>query len=259
MDGGDFIGGMEAFLRARLGLGFQTSDLFAVPIQLPNDRSHVEKILTILKPEILAIAEHERADMVLYCEQAGLTTRNLTGLVDVGYSGTIQTCLQKILGYPLTGFYMATSERVNAVRKGFGLAFGCFQDAAYGEVMPKGLNYKTVLLEALLTAPHGQLARFEKDDSGAAVPVYLVGGNSQAKFSELSIVFEGGVAYCRDLLATAGSDVLTAILPARRKAFCALDSVLDGRIRVTSRISEALYLEDHFCGNGEIRGLRRLA
>ncbi len=255
LDGGGFRGSVEQFLRARLGLAFEEPIHFPIPVRLPNDRAYLEKVLTILRPSIVERAESERAAMVAYCREAGFNREDLVGLVDIGYSATIQRGLQRILGIPLTGFYMATQPRAIAVRDSHGQAYGCFQDAIYGDMAPLGFLDRTILLEALLTAPHGQLAKFETSDLGVVGPVYLAEGYSQANFSILNTIFEGGLAYCKDLVKTAGVDVLGAILPARQSAFCALNAVFARQLKLSEHISRALFLEDDFCGNGEIKCL----
>jgi hypothetical protein len=252
IDGGGFNGTVEEFMKARLGLEIQWPSKFILPVSLPRDRDYLVRILTILRPQILSQAEQERDAMLCYCEQAGLLGKEQIGLVDAGYSGTIQSGLQMILRRPLVGFYMLTSPRAANVRKAGGLAFGCFQDALYGDMRPDGFMRKTLLIEALLTAPAGQLANFEKDSSGGASPVYLDNGLSQDNFHCLERIFQGALDYCIDSIQSAGRQVLGAIVSARGNSFNGLNAVLSGNIRVSKRIASSLYLEDNFSGNGEI-------
>jgi FMN phosphatase YigB (HAD superfamily) len=251
-EAGGFQGSAESLLRARLGYTINWTRRLVFPVRLPKDREYVQRILRILQPQIVARAAVERAAMVAYCRQVGLLEEEPIGLVDVGYSATIQHGLQQILGRPLSGFYMATSSRAAAAQQGGGRAYGCFQDALRGDMRPEDFMHRTVLLEALLTAPHGQLARFELDGEGWAKPVFLDGGISQRGFSVLERIFQGGLDYCRDSIEAAGREVLGAVPPARQSAFAAFEAVFAGTIRVSARLAQAMYLDDTFCGNGEI-------
>lgn len=252
IDGADFEGTVEDFMKVRLGLELQWPSKFVLPVSLPRDREYLSRILTILAPQILSRAEQECDAMRCYCQQVGLLEGELVGLVDVGYSGTIQAGLQLILSRSIVGFYMVTSPRVSKVTAGGGLAFGCFQDALYGDMLPDGFMRKTLLLEALLTAPHGQLAKFERAMSGVAEPIYLENGVSQHKFHCLERIFEGALNYCVDSIESGGREVLGAIIPARLNALNCLDAVLSGEIRVSEHLSSSLFLEDNFTGRGEI-------
>jgi FMN phosphatase YigB (HAD superfamily) len=256
LETGSFSGPVETFLDARLGLDLEPVDLFALSVRVPEDSDYLERILHILEPLLVPRAKHERDAMLAYGRQTGLLGDGPLGLVDIGYSGTIQAGLQEVLRRPFTGFYMATSERVSVVTKAGGLAFGCFQDVLRGEVANDDFMPKTVLIEALLTAPHGQLSHFRLDASGTAVPVHNPGGKSQAHFSDLIPIFEGGLDYCRDMIRVMGRDGIGDLLPARLAALRGLDAVLSGRIAIGDRLKDTLYLEDWFCGNGEIPGLR---
>ena len=258
-DRGGFRGTVESLFRARLGYDLNWPSRFVLPVRLPEDRTYVQKLLEILRPQLLARAQVERVAMRAYCESVGLTSGAEVGLVDIGYSGTIQTLLQLILGRPLAGFYMATAPGVASVRAGGGEAYGCFQDALRGDMRPDGFMRKTVLLEALLTAPHGQLSHFELDESERASPVFTEPGVSQRYFSALERVFEGGVDYCLAAIEAGGREMLGAIVSARGSAFLPLEAAFAGDIRVGEAIAEAMYLDDAYCGNGEIAGLPEAA
>jgi len=121
---------VEGFLKARMGLKLEWSSKFAVPVRLPKDREYLARLLMILRPQILEKAEQERDAMLCYCDQVRLLEDGLSGLVDAGYSGTIQGGLQSILARPMIGLYMLTSLRAAKVRSAGGLAFGCFWDIA---------------------------------------------------------------------------------------------------------------------------------
>jgi FMN phosphatase YigB (HAD superfamily) len=254
-DHGGFQGSVEALFHARLGYAPNWGSRFAIPVRLPADRSYVQRLLEILKVQLVERAATERAGLVSYCETMGLGSGGPLGLVDIGYSGTIQGLLQLILGRPLSGFYMATVPGAAAVRSGGGEAYGCFQDALRSDLRPEGFQRKTVLLEALLTAPHGQLSHFEREAPGGARPVFMANGVSQRHFSMLQRVFEGGLDYCTTVIDTGGVEVLEAIEPARTSALVPVDAAFGGRVRVSENLAQALSMEDAFSGNGEVSGI----
>lgn len=251
---GCFDGSVPEFLAARLGFDLPASALVS-QVALPRDAAFVEAVISTLAEPIREQARSEAAALRTYLRDIGCFEDGAAGIVDIGYSATIQSGLQDILGLPLAGYYMFTAKRAEVVRRRDGLAFGCFQDSLFGGSMPEGFMRKTVLLEAFLTSPQGQLSHFRTMPDGRALPVFREGGRSQAHFALLEAMYEGALRYARDLIKLGGRDVFTAVSPARRAAFIGLDAVLDGRLPIGNAIADAMFLEDAFSGNGEIRAL----
>lgn len=86
-------------------------------------------------------------------------------LVDIGWKGTIQDNIRKVLGeeYTVRGFYFGLNENANRSEDNqkYGLIFDCMR----GSKNNKALSYNYVYLESVFAANHGQTVgyRFEND------------------------------------------------------------------------------------------------
>lgn len=224
----------------------------AQPITLPDDQARLDRFLTAHRDAIVRHATLERDAFVEYCRRQGVLDEPGVALVDAGYSGTIQHALQRILDRPVIGLYMATAPKIRQVAEKGGLAFGCFQDAGYRDMRPDGfLNY-TVLLEALLTAPHGQVTRFTSDADGNPQPDFRAPGLAQQKFAHLEQIFAGVEQYAQDLVAAGGKDILSAVAEGLPPMTLLSRLVFDGLLQIDRTVLDALSLEDQFSGNGEV-------
>lgn len=263
---GGFDGTVGDFLAVRLGIGAAQlaqpgtdaqadaalADALAQPITLPADQAHVDRFLTTHRDAIVRHATLERDAFVEYCRRQGVLDEPGIALVDAGYSGTIQFALQRIFERPIIGLYMATAPKIRQVTEQGGLAFGCFQDAAYRDMRPDGfLNY-TVLLEALLTAPHGQVTHFTSDAGGNPQPAFRAPGAAQQKFAHLEQIFAGVEQYAHDLVAAGGKEILSAVAEGTPPMALLSRLVFDGVLQIERTVLDALSLEDQFSGNGEV-------
>ena len=250
--GAGFNGSLEAFLLARLGF---------VPdaalghghhrISFPRDADLVRCMIELMGDGIAAHGAGALRAFTAYAAQIGLTGPGPLGFVDVGYSGTMQTAIQTALGRPLIGLYMGVSQDAAQVRTGGGHAFGAFAD---GNVADFTGGYG-LMLEAFLTAPHGQVTGY--DDAVPATPLFRHDGLSQDLFPTLERIYDGVEQYALSLIRCWGPDLLD--LPFRPEAATAmLQAVRDRRIRLSPELMAALSVEDDFCGNGEIAVFRHL-
>jgi FMN phosphatase YigB (HAD superfamily) len=249
---GGYTGSIADFMRARLGFSLATTEDLHACIRIPGDEDRLAAALLRYEPRLRGQSRRERRALRSYLEQIPALAHERVGFVDIGYSATIQTGLQKLLDRPFVGNYMGTSSRACQVRDQGGLAFGCFQDAIYHDQWRDFMS-KTVLLEALLTAPHGQVKFYAEGLDGNPLPVLREPGQSQRGFATLEQIYAGAAAYVEELLEAGGADALEASSHARDAAFAGVDAVLSRRVRVGRDLAAALFLEDDFSGHGEIK------
>jgi hypothetical protein len=212
-------------------------------IALPRDNDLVRCMMELMREQIVAHGQHAAEAFTAYARASGMTPGIRAGFVDVGYSGTMQSAIQGILGQNLVGLYMGVSEAAAQVRRLGGHAFGAF---AEGDVGSFTGGYG-LMLEAFLTAPHGQVIGYDQDHA----PVFRHDGQSQKQFATLERMYQGAEAYALTLMRTYGPDLLD--LPFRPEvATSMLQAVRDGRLKLSSGLMASLAVEDDFCGNGEI-------
>lgn len=239
-----FDGTLGDLLRARLGLEVKSAAAHKRLI-LPQDAAQGRKMVESLQDEILAQAEPEALAMRAYLEQQGLAEGEVA-VVDVGYRATIQKGLQQVLGRGLTGFYMGCFPEADAVEASGGAISGFF-GARLDPMGHHPLVRHAILLEALLTAPEGQLQRFVVDEDGRAQPQLKAPNLTKDEAAVLAQMHAGARRCLEDLLAWYGPEIVEA----KVDPLAALEPVValaEGRLRAPAEVLSALKVDDAFCG-----------
>ncbi|MCQ8278948.1 hypothetical protein NFI95_10870 [Acetobacteraceae bacterium KSS8] len=253
LKGAGFNGSLQDFLLARIGfaanasLGFQR-----VKLSLPRDNELLRCTMDLLRDPIEAHGARAAQGLRAYAEAAGIG-QGPSAFVDVGYSGTMQAALQRVTGVPLVGLYMGVSHAAAQVREAGGHAFGAFAD---GDVADFTGGFG-LMLEAFLTAPHGQVVGYDTEATPPA-PLFRSVGYSQTVFSQLERFYAGAERYALDMLRCWGADMLDLHYPPSA-ATAMLAALRNGRLRLDPLLTASLSVEDDFCGNGEIAVFRRNA
>jgi FMN phosphatase YigB (HAD superfamily) len=247
-----FNGTLRDLLRHRLGLEFD-GDAAVVDwqIALPRDRERLRAALEALRPVIVRHAAQEREKLTAYARQSGMLEPGPQAVVDIGYSATIQKGLQTALAIPLTGFYLATFDAARHVDQGGGQAFGCL-----AEFIPPFASHHPalrapILMEAFLTAPHGQVNGF-RDEQGRIAPIFKAAPHSAEETPILIRLQDGALDYCLELLDTYGPDLLYADIPdAPPQEFVRMAT--EGALAFPDEVLAILRVEDEYCGNGNVQ------
>lgn len=249
----------EIFLSERYGLEVsdQTKrELVEAGVVPPNgmvsvydgDVTGVRKLLDHLAPKIYANAEAEFKDMSNYLLEAGLSGDSRQALVDVGYSGTIQKFIMKLLSRKIDGFYLATEEKASSIEAEANVTI----DACFAKNVKKSTNAPAIflhsfLLEKLLSADDAQILKYQNGK-----PVFrALRQQEQASRPVRQEVQEGALEFVRDarrLRHEMMSDL--NLLPA--------DAVLPFEMFATEFHDEAkeflsrIALDDDYCGRGVV-------
>lgn len=163
----DYKGKVSTFLSERFGLEkihLEKDNHIA----LPGDEGDVIANLAGMADSILRRSSYERDTYCRYLKSLLGDTFNWDSalLIDVGYAGTIQYYLMKILDRPLNGRYLATEYNIKPLK----LGGSCL--SLYSFKTSKLFENTQLFLEAVTAAPFGQLICFEKDGESGVVPIY---------------------------------------------------------------------------------------
>ncbi|WP_430459477.1 hypothetical protein ACQUQU_09685 [Thalassolituus sp. LLYu03] len=164
-------------------------------VKLPSEAVRIEKVLTdisqLFRSELQAKSE-------LYAEYLkGLGFRNgPLNVLDIGFTGTIQTLLSAMTGESTIGHYMVTTSRAKDTD-----SCQYYGHLSSGQSFGKGYPMidRSLYLESVLTAPHGQI-----------IDIFSVNGQSRFGFAQktraqhhfeiLQQINEGAVSYMQDVL-----------------------------------------------------------
>lgn len=165
----DYSGTLDDLLFHRLNITIDDEILSNIEITMPNDLDNVMALINGKIPEIYKLAQKEREAYLTYTNSV-LKKDKKWVVIDVGYSGTIQYFLAKLLAKEIGGLYLCTSNNIKP------LEIGCSCEQIYGFTKEKGFSdvqKKSLYLEAALQAPYGQLIKFELDEkNNQSIPVY---------------------------------------------------------------------------------------
>lgn len=118
-----------------------------------------------------------------YLEQEGLNNFDTINVIDIGWGGSIQASIQKILNKKVRGYYLGT---INRGDYDFNLnSFGYLFDQD-NDIYDKSMIFSQVMMyELIFSAPHGSVNRYEEKD-GKIVPVL----KKQDDYSEIVDKFQ---------------------------------------------------------------------
>lgn len=188
----EFTGTIRQFFHNILEVDYIEEDF---QILLPQDKDKVKKELKRYMPQILKVAESWKDAYLKYVENIipNYQTANLV-IADLGYSGTIQYQLTKMLNREFEGYYVTNSNHVKRYHKNSKLNF--LFDIKENVDYQKFYAY-SLLLEFFLSAPYGQLQHFVlKNDK--AIPVYNKETFSEVKKEKVERMYRVIVRYMKD-------------------------------------------------------------
>lgn len=212
-------------------------------IVLPRDIDNVMNILSPFMQEIIDTASSERNAYKMYLTEVTADPGNAV-LVDVGYSGTIQYFLSKMLERKVDGFYLSTWVDKKPER------LGCNCTAAFPVLDPSEefinpIFKNQLFLEAFLKAPFGQLIRFEYLD-GKVQPVYKT---DNEVLEDIFLMQKGALSFAEDYWR-----IINKYAPEERIngrfASESFDLMLNGKV-MGKRVAACLNVSDDYCSNGK--------
>ncbi len=243
---GIYAGDLSALLRHRTGFVAPSHlGLDRFEVKLNEDAAVIERVINRLAPEIGEHAAGVRQRFLAYAHQEGLTKDKTFGVVDVGYSATIQKMMQATLGRPLIGFYMAAFDSANAVEEAGGFAFGCISENAKPWTSPMPALKYSLAVEAFLTAAHGQVVDYSVGDR--VEPVFKADRRRAADLALLAEMHDGAERYVTETLTLYGPELLLTEMPLKGPQEF-LRMVMEGEIAVDVESMKGLGVEDDFTG-----------
>ena len=237
-----YNGTLKKLFFYRLGYNYNGKDK---TITLPKEKNKVKKIIEEKEQEILQIAKRENANYKKYLNKS-LKDWNKKDfcVIDLGYSGTVQYFLSKMLNRKISGKYFVVSNNVKP------LEIGCKVESCFNENVKdknNANNYiylNSLLLEAFLTAPEGQLRCFDDDGN----PIFNEKVLTAEDLEMLNQIYLGIVTYLEETYKLLKEGI--------KKYKNSTNNVLEIYklfFQVKSKLPKEFYkvfkIEDMYCGN----------
>ncbi len=159
-----YTGRASNLLKERFGLKLRGKDFYIRSME--KDESKVLLLLSDYIEELLNNSIEEKRNYIEYLKQEFTSIESLRDatLVDVGYAGSIQYYLMKMLHQQLEGCYMLTEYKIKPA------AINGICRSLYSLWTEPVFDQTTLFLEAITAAPHGQVIKFTKSE-GKMMPV----------------------------------------------------------------------------------------
>lgn len=189
----EYIGNLVSFFYRRFDMKIRETNF---DFKLPADKEMVKPYLLKYKKQIIKKSEENKIAYTKYIEDniKNYRNKNLT-IIDLGYSGTIQYELSKMLGREFNGIYATNSNSVKRYSKHSNLKF--VFDINENKEYEKIYSY-SLLLEFFLSAPYGQLQYFNIKN-GKSIPVYNDEIMDENKKKILKSMYKIVIEYFKDV------------------------------------------------------------
>ena len=251
---GGYQGSLGDMLRARMGIPSEILNpaLSNRYIKLPEDRASVEEMIRSQSEALRFHCANSARMLKNYLAQEGMENAKRAGVVDLGYSATIQKSLQRLLQRPLAGYYFGIAPAAQQAIEEGGFVSACFGEEKIGTPLPDIIKC-SILLESFFAAPTGQVDGYV-ERGGQVFPVYTNEPESGEAYSELELAAQGMRDYCLDLVRAYGGEVLLMEIQ-NSEALKPLLGIIDGWAEIPAALRRGLLVDDDFCGNGVLDAL----
>ena len=211
---------------------------------------HLKPLLDFLKEDIINEAKIEKQTLMMYLEQVNINSNQTSSVVDVGYSGTIQKALNKLLMKPIHGYYFATMvSHIEGLENNI-MIKGCYVDNCKSKFHDSKLFSHSFELEKLLSADDPQIIKYIIDEN-----INLKGKFKDLSEEELATrsiraqLQQGAIDFVHDsvdIRKNMYNDFNPSLLIADilYKEFC---FTLQTK---SNKVLEELILDDDYCGRG---------
>ncbi len=218
-------------------------------IELPRDFDIVKRVIDDNYDIIMNQVKMEKENYLRYINSlsSSIYSKNLN-FVDLGYTGTAQYYLSKLLNKKITGKYFALSDKILPLEIGCKVD-SCYNDDIHDPNILEGTIYRyALLLEGFLTAPVGQLKYIDEN----LKPHYTYDDNKD-RIKILDEIYRGITELIDDMISIYGKDLLDVkfnrdVIENNYKVFAKETGKLNSEMK---RVFE---IDDYYSCNGVING-----
>jgi FMN phosphatase YigB (HAD superfamily) len=226
------------------------SDVLNQFIIIPRDHAFLYEVIESVWEIVRKESEIERQTLIRYYDEMMHSNLKKIGIVDIGYSGSVQKSLINLFGQSFAGYYFVTSEKVkkisnNNICKGY---YGEF--AELDSVSCPPIYKYSLLMEAILIAPEGQLIRFIETPTGI-IPIFKQQTiQDKNNYSVINQIHTGIIDFVLDMIELFGISALDIEFP-KDKIQTIYQMVINKEIDI-GELKNNFIVEDDFSGLGNL-------
>jgi FMN phosphatase YigB (HAD superfamily) len=212
---------------------------------------HLIPLLQSLEPEIISRAQIERSALLQYVSDKGLAIDDRQAVVDIGYGGSVQKYLNRLLATKVHGYYMMTEERSLEVARDHAVVIRAsfFENIDTSTTLPI-LYERSFAIEKLLSSDDPQVEYYDMDSSGNANGHFRPLTNEETGCNEIrQSIRQGASDYALDSLKIRKT-MLPDFQPSCWTAQALMETFLAHRSQQEEHLLSKIILDDHYCGRG---------
>lgn len=233
--------------------GFENlEDIEDFEVVLPADATRLFELIRPKVQQILDRAGYERANYKRYMDKI-LKGNETIAVADLGYSGSIQYYLSKLLKRPISGYYFATDNKKLPLKISGNEMYARYIEN--DEIAPASSSYihkYSLILESVLTAPDNQLCFMDEDLN----PVFLKTEPNSIDKAVISEIHKGAIDFAKELFELVGNIILS-VGNDKNVYEELIRMVVEGDI-LSEKLKNKFVLEDDFCTEEVINIFDRL-
>lgn len=177
--------------------GFAALDAKVHPV---HDLMRLKRLVALLWPLLERIASQERTALNAYLNDIGMLSEKNLAVVDIGYAGTLQAYLEKILNRDVAGYYFITHAKADTYKKK-GLNINSYYRESVEHHLKKDLISKNIsLFELLFSSDEPSLLNFALTNSGEGKPVFKPSVNDSSRVRLVKLMQRGAMLFVNDVL-----------------------------------------------------------
>lgn len=215
---------------------------------------HLIPLLKALEQPILNCAKKEHLGLQTYVNQSGINTKESSAIVDIGYSGTIQSYLNRLTEKPIHGYYLATKKQAETVAQQHKvITQGCFAHYVDPLFELPTILKESFFLEKLLSSDDTQIVQYHCQENKTALqPEYrdLSEKERQAMTTRAEIQ-RGIMDFVHHSIGIREKLKNDFVVP-QDTAQELFEAFIKHASRSEQDILEQLTLDDYYCGRGLI-------
>lgn len=211
----------------------------------------ITPLLQAIQADILARVQREQPALLHYLNDKGLNRDSSQSVVDIGYGGSVQGYLNKLLSKKLHGYYMMTDERSAKVAETYGVFLrGCFHENVQAASDAPMMIKHSFDVEKLLSTNEPQVEYYEIDSTNNADGHYRPFHPEELLCAEIrNQLLEGAMDYTIDAKRVR-TTMLLDFQPSCQTAQILMDSFLGQKSQQESNLLSKIVLDDFYCGRG---------
>lgn len=226
--------------------GFASIDQpVTVPADLDRLKQLVYQLLEVYRPYFL-----EQKKMVMgYLRGQSFFDDAPKAVVDIGYSGTIQSLLNQVSVDPVHGYYMITYDRIDSVIDRSGASASGYFGDRIGRNNALPVDRYSLFYEMILSSTKGPVKRYARNPTtGEILPVFAkVSVGEEEKLKKLPVIHGGILAFCEEYLSAMGTAISYDNPRALYEPFI---HFLEHPLKRDVEMLAGCSVDDDFCGNG---------